>query len=434
MRKYYKKILNEKLQELVKKHLELQKLAQRLQLQEAKTVLTECQEQAIFVGNLIEQTESDNNRTIGYLEEYCEQIYQWSISLTAQTKKESNYSQILNQILAKVTAQIQSLRTEYEVVFLAYKASMWDSLESIWKAAEKDRDTTAYVIAVPYFSKGSDREYGEMICEDTKFPKEVPITAYAAYKIEERHPDIIFFHNPYDQVNVITSVHPDYYAKHLRQYTDMLVYVPYFVAKGKIKEHYCILPGVLYADKVMVETEKIRQEYINYYKRAFEKVQMNVSAEAERKFVAKGSPKYDKIIGEDKQDYELPEEWKEKVADKIVVLYNTHISKLMGKEADRTLRKIESVLRYFKKQEDFVLWWRPHPLSMETAAAVGKDIFGKYEMLVRNYKKENWGIYDDTAELYRAIVYSDAYYGDDSSLTMLYKKTGKPILIQSIDM
>lgn len=56
------------------------------------------------------------------------------------------------------------------------------------------------------------------------------------------------------------------------------------------------------------------------------------------------------------------------------------------------------------------------------------------EILVKNYKKENWGIYDDTAELYRAIVYSDAYYGDDSSLTMLYKKTGKPILIQSMDM
>ena len=34
----------------------------------------------------------------------------------------------------------------------------------------------------------------------------------------------------------------------------------------------------------------------------------------------------------------------------------------------------------------------------------------------------------------RAIAFSDAYYGDQSSVVELYKKTGKPIMIQNVDI
>lgn len=430
MRKYFKKVLNEKLQELIKKHFEIDELINKQQLRKAEEVLTECQEKAILTGNFIETEEADSEEIIRYLEEYCERIYEWNVSLAEQTKERKDYNKIVNLILKKVKEQIDILHTEYEVVFLAYKASMWDSLESIWKAAKRDKDFKTYVIVVPYFSKESDGRYKEMVCEKTKFPKEVPVTDYSDYKIEERHPDIIFFHNPYDQTNVITSVHPDYYAKHIRNYTDMLVYVPYFVTRGYIKEQYCILPGVLYAHRVMVETEEIRQQYIRHYKKVFEEAKVDVTEEAELKFVAKGSPKWDKVLITSKTDYELPDEWRVKVSNRIVVLYNTHISKLMDGDANKTLKKIESVLRYFKEQDEFMLWWRPHPLSMETARAVGEQTLKKYEMLVSKYKNEDWGIYDDTAELYRAIAYSDAYYGDESSLTALFKNVGKPVLIQ----
>ena len=37
------------------------------------------------------------------------------------------------------------MKVRKEVVFLPYKASMWDSLESVWKAAEEDPDCVAYV-------------------------------------------------------------------------------------------------------------------------------------------------------------------------------------------------------------------------------------------------------------------------------------------------
>ena len=57
----------------------------------------------------------------------------------------------------------------------------------------------------------------------------------------------------------------------------------------------------------------------------------------------------------------------------------------------------------------------------------------EYDEIVRDYQQGGWGIYDDTSELERAIVRSDAYYGDSSSVVELYSKTGKPIMIQNFE-
>ena len=59
-------------------------------------------------------------------------------------------------------------------------------------------------------------------------------------------------------------------------------------------------------------------------------------------------------------------------------------------------------------------------------------LVGEYINLVEEYKNAGYGIYDDTPDLQRAIICTDAYYGDWSSLIALYQFTGKPVLMQSI--
>ena len=56
---------------------------------------------------------------------------------------------------------------------------------------------------------------------------------------------------------------------------------------------------------------------------------------------------------------------------------------------------------------------------------------GEFNRVVEKYRHEGWGIYDDTADLERAIALSDAYYGDWSSVVTLYQAAGKPIMIQA---
>ena len=60
------------------------------------------------------------------------------------------------------------------------------------------------------------------------------------------------------------------------------------------------------------------------------------------------------------------------------------------------------------------------------------ELLREYDEIVGAYRQDVWGIYDDTSELERAIVCTDGYYGDWSSVVQLYEKTGKPILVQYI--
>ena len=120
----------------------------------------------------------------------------------------------------------------------------------------------------------------------------------------------IFIHNPYDDHNYVTSVHPFFYSFNLKQFTDLLVYIPYFVHQNDIvAEHYCVLPGTIYADVVILQSEKVREQYLRYYEAALPELVEKQGREAiEKKFQALGSPKFD--VSADSQN-DIPEEWRE---------------------------------------------------------------------------------------------------------------------------
>ena len=114
-----------------------------------------------------------------------------------------------------------------EIVFMPYKASMWDSLESVWKAADADPECDAYVVPIPYYDRNPDHSFGEFHYEGGEYPDYVPVTHYNNYDISKRRPDVIYIHNPYDDCNYVTSVDPRFYSRELKKYTDKLVYIPY---------------------------------------------------------------------------------------------------------------------------------------------------------------------------------------------------------------
>lgn len=401
-------------------------------------LLTDCQQKAIEVGERIEASEGTGTRAVSLLEEYCEQLYQISISLEDRLQVMSLLNNI-HQLIEKVSLSIRRdiPDSKLEVVFLPYMASMWDSLESIWLAARDDPDCETYVIPIPYYDKQPDGALGQLHYEGTQFPDYVPVTSWTAYSVADRHPDVIYIHNPYDGHNNVTNIHPDYYARELRKYTDMLVYVPYFVTMETVPEHLCILPGTMYANKVIVQSEPIQQDYIEAFHRFEEEGNCKgFFGRLEDKFLPLGSPKFDKVISAMKEDYEIPDDWDKKLRtpdnkEKKVILYNTSIEAFLSNKG-KYLEKIAAVLEAFKGSKEFVLLWRPHPLIGATIASRSSELYEGYLSIVQKFKDEGWGIYDDSPELNRAIAVSDAYYGDGSSVAALYQKTGKPILIQEL--
>lgn len=407
-------------------------------------LLSDCQETAIGIGNELERVYGEGTESVGKLEEYCEGLYQMTLALDEPEKS--------RQILKKLNIQIRQTATlirdlipdKLEVVFLPYKVSMWDSLESVWRAAEEDEECDAYVVPIPYYDRNQDGSYGAYHYEGEQMPDDVPVTHYKNYDLKSRRPDIIFIHNPYDGCNLVTGVAPEFYAAELRKYTDRLVYIPYFVLgeidpnnRDAVKQiaHFCTLPGVLYADQVIVQSENVRQVYINVLTEAYgEKTRKGW----EQKILGLGSPKYDKVQSISRDDLEVPEEWMKIIQNpngnrKKIILYNTSIAAFLENQ-ERMLLKIRSVFQAFRKiGQDVALLWRPHPLMEATINSMCSQVKDEYHKLVTEYRSEGWGIYDDTPELGRAIALCDAYYGDYSSLVLLCKKAGKPIMIQNVD-
>ena len=154
-----------------------------------------------------------------------------------------------------------------------------------------------------------------------------------------------------------------------------MVYIPYFLweevepddkeAVEKM-EHLCTVPGVLYADQVIVQSEKMRQIYVN----VMTKLTKNTSADEtywSKKILGCGSPKVDRVLYAQKDKVKVPKEWldvikREDGSRKTVIFYNTSISALL-ESGEREFEKMRDVFRVFEENRDkAALLWRRHPL------------------------------------------------------------------------
>lgn len=413
MRKHQKQQILEIIKNLHILHGVIRNRLMHKDYENAQALLVNCQEAAIGVGEVIEETEGDGTPAVFYLERYCEKVYR--VSEQARIIPDKTAHKTLKSSLVDAEREIKRMPVKIEAVFLPYKVSMWDSLESVWMAADEDPNCDAYVIPIPYFDKNKDGSLGTEHYEGDKYPDYVPVTNYADYDFENRHPDMIFIHNPYDQFNTVTSVHPFFYSKNLKQFTDCLVYIPYYCTSGSMSEAQSQLIAYYYADYIIIQSEKYRKFFDPDL--------------PQEKLLPMGSPKFDKVIRLCNNPPEPPAEWKEKMAGKKVYFYNTSIAGMLA-NTEVFLKKMAYVFDCFAKSGNACLLWRPHPLLESTFDSMRAEYKPIYERLKQYFFESGIGIYDDTPEIETAIALSDAYVGDSgTSVTALFGVVGKPLFI-----
>lgn len=381
--------------------------------QNAYELLCDCQNAAVDLGNKIYEVEGDSFGGLSFFEEYCEVVYQTAINeeIGGEAAKAA-----LDESLKATEAAAEEIPTKLEVVFLPYKASMWDSLESIWRAADADPDCNARVIPIPYYDRNPDHSFAAMHYEGKDFPSYVPITHYSEYDIETNQPDIIYIHNPYDNRNYVTSVAPEYYSFELKKHTPMLVYVPYhisghFASTSNVANN---IPSAFgYADRIVLPSHKQKRYYM-------------AGGIAEHKFMVLGSPKLDYIVTE-MDKVEIPEAWAERCKGKKVFLLNSTISKLLNDPSWGTF--MLDTLKCFDETEDMILLWRPHPLLKATITSMRPHQAKEFSDIVHAMEQHNNVIIDTTPSVHSAIKLSDALISDYSSIAMQYIFTGKPALM-----
>ena len=360
MKKAQKKQAEDFIKELEQVHNEIKQVMENGESAVALELLGRCQQGVIELGELIESTEGEGFITISILENYCETAYQ----LYEEIRQEQSEGvgclyEKLRDILIQIKASVHNdIENHFEAVFLPYKASMWDSLESVWKTAAEDPKCDAYVIPIPYYDKNPDGSFRQEHYEGNLFPEYVDITRYDAFDFEEHQPDMIYIHNPYDECNAVTSVHPYFYSSNLKQFTKLLVYIPYYSTTGGMSEGQRECPVYYNADYIIIQEEK--------YRKFFD------SALPQEKLLALGSPKFDRVIHACKNPPEPPEEWKRKMEGKKVYFYNTSLNGMLTNIA-AFLRKMEYVFRCFANRTDVCLLWRPHPLLESTFDSMRED-------------------------------------------------------------
>lgn len=142
---------------------------------------------------------------------------------------------------------------------------------------------------------------------------------------------------------------------------------------------------------------------------------------------------------------ELPSEWRRVVwaeneqgrsACKKIILYSFTWEEILC-NSGFAMDKLRYVLRTFKDNPEVVLWWFDTPLTDGAIAVFEKMIPGmltEYRAIVQEYRETKGGIYDDSGDAARAIVMSDAYYGDRGELYTHFKETGKVIMCQNYEI
>ncbi len=417
MRKFEKKQIEDFVALLSQVHDEIRKSAENKDYTKAMELLTQCQEGAVAAGELIEKTEGQEFPTIVRLEEYCETVYELYVSFASDCEISANkiYKRLKKSLIQIENSVRNDIKARPEMVFLPYKASMWDSLESVWQAAEADPECDAYVVPIPYYDRRPDGSLGTYHYEGNDLPACVPVINYETYCLEDRNPDAIFIHNPYDHMNHVTSIDPRFYSNELKKHTSNLVYIPYYATSGGMSEGQKLCPAYLNVDYIVIQAEKFRK----YFDESI----------PDKKFLVFGSPKFDSVIHKCQNPPEPLPEWKEKMKGRKVYFYNTSINGMLG-NTDAFLKKMRYVFSLFQGREDVCLLWRPHPLLESTFDSMRKEFRPAYDVLKREFVRTKTGILDETPDIENTIALCDAYIGDaGTSVTSLFGVAGKPMFI-----
>jgi len=335
---------------------------------------------------------------------------------------ELSVKELTDKVLLLKEILKEEVKEELNIVFFPYKASMWDSLSSVYEAAKKDKNCVVHVVPIPYYELSGDKD--RLVYEGDRFPNDVEITYFKDYNLEVEQPDIIFVHNIYDNYNTLTRVHEYYFTTNLKKYTDMLVYIPYHISsfilpkKGEMRLAYS-LPSIDNVDKIIVANEFLREAAI-------------LDGVPKEKVIALGSPKIDAMVKSLREDVAYPEGWKEKIDGKRVYLLNTGCM-FFAIDPFLSVTVLSNILNISNMDKDSVVIWRPHPLTKVSILKYTPGLAKYYIDLTEKYIKSEMGMYnniilDETDDYFPALKAADVLISSDGSLLRSYLLTEKKVI------
>ena len=407
-------------------------------MEQVLDLLQASQQLAIDFGNMLEQFLGEGCLIIRLLEQYCETLYTIYELLMADDGGMPAEAIIscskLEDIKKEICVELnQSVFERKTVLILPVLAKDWNGLYNLWKEASKDLHNDVYVVPLPYYYKDYDGSPRKICCDVAEFPEDVPVSDYnllTAEYLEMLHPETIIIQNPYDSWNTAISIPEMFYSVNIRKYTDELIYVPPFIldefSKHQEREYsnmkyYVMMPGVVYADHILVQSESMRQIYIE---------KLTEFAGEETKEVWESRVKVSELPIMEREIDDNDE------SDTLML--NTHIAddKILKKkmlygisfgvyigDVEAAKSKIERNLQLFeecKEKLDLTIQIFPENIEDNEMGDFINNLLNGYSAKIAEK-----GFKCNAKDF-------DAYYGDAMPLVMEFRDAGKPVMVQDI--
>ena len=157
------------------------------------------------------------------------------------------------------------------------------------------------------------------------------------------------------------------------------------------------------------------------------------------KFVKPKLPKMPARIKISKSDKVMPKEWEDVVTHedgrrKKIICYGVNIF-VISREGKNALEKMHRVIEIFQENEsDVVLLLMPSKKVKLKDKLMDKRTYMKYRSIIKEVEDNPNMLCDETLNFGRTLALCDAYYGDWTKITWYFKKQGKPIMIQNLEI
>ena len=323
---------------------------------------------------------------------------------------------------------ISEVTQKRRILFLAAGPMWWSSLADLYEKECSDSEAEVRVVALPMLMKNC---YGEidatdeelaMAAREDEYPEDIILTPWYDFEIEQFQPDRCYIQDVYDGENPVLSVPAMYHSSHVRDYTNELILVPPIGADDFTSEdrndlyglkHYAKAPGAVYADKVLVRSEVIRERYLEVLT---EWAGDDAREYWERKIQVNAIERKDSNISK--------EDGRKKTL--LFMIGANEVAEYHGKAAEMLQKKL-SVIRSSANSLDVMISLYPPELECwDSGLTEGKDAFlQQVEDALPEY-----GFCDLRENNIDEIVGAcDAYYGSSSPLVVEFVRAKKPVMV-----
>lgn len=413
---------------LLKVHESVDNLVKSGNVNPAAELLVKCQNLAVSLGEFMENCMPDSAEFVHRLEDYCELVFESSEAWNDESR---------NALDCSVKGCEEAIKAYFmdkkkEVLFIVTKTEHWSCLKSLYERYVSMTNTEVYVLPVTYHI--ADKVVGingEERNDRLLLSGELKTVSEDEYDINKRYPDVIVTGYPYDGWGATMDVSDIYYSENLRSRTDELIYVPCFDVDSPINENDKALtaikvmveqPAILYSDRVVVKSEKLRKCYID----SLTAISRHAEYWAEKIQVMEELAASVPVAESD-----LPDDWKNKLCGRKILLFGIDGAFLV-ENGRKAIDKLEEAMNTINEASESIVCVFSPSGDIYGIEGVNSELWAEYNEFMDSLTGSKDVIIDHDHEAIDYLERVSGYYGTPGELAHRCRNLKNPVMLMKI--